>query len=394
MVNFNWTCPFCLKYSKLCTSAIHGRQVKGGHLKCCTPYLSINYLRFSGGPVNPEITERLQELREEGRANRDDRDEAEYGGDGYMSDDSVMWDHHIVPAIQPAPLNQDFNVNFLITQYGYMNKIDNLSNTSMSVGTVAGTILGKRRQADWEDYVIFNSLCETLHLTNEQGSEVLRSFREILLRHNVELFIPTTLKTIRRRIQRLLLNDYVFEAKTFQFSDRLIDIYNPLYRGATGAFLNPVELLSEFLLTIEDEDLVLEPRDPVLNSKTNIYEITRYDQSPQFHKICKVVRELHGRECKVIVMGSNYDAMPVDGHGKRTIKPDKHIIKNAGPGLLMKRKNVLTVSFGPLLLNTDAELLSMMKDKVFTKGRRTAALRFMKRYFIGLTHLLQTYYKS
>jgi hypothetical protein len=371
----------------MCTTPVHCRQVKAAHYKHCAAYNSSNYLRFSGMPDNPEVAVRLLEIANEGREARearDDRDDYEVGGDGYMSDDSMMWDQNIVPAFPPHARPREYDTEFLIQQYGYMSKIDNLSNKTMDIGTVAGTVLGKRRQADWEDYVIVNSLSETLSLTLDQGAEVLKSFREILFRHDVELYIPTTMKAIKERCAHLKLNQYTFQPKTFTFSDRLIDVSNPLYRGATGAFLNPVELLSEFLLTIADEDLVLEPQDPILNSKSNVLEITRYDQCPQFHKICKVVKELHGHECRVIVVGSNYDAMPVDGHGKRTIKPDKHIIKNAGPGLLMKRKNVITVAFGPLLLNTDAELLSMMDKKVFTKGRRTAALRFMKRYFSAL----------
>jgi hypothetical protein len=384
MVSFTWTCPYCHRFTKLCDNLFHGRQVKGGHLKNCTPYNSIGYLRFSGVNVNPEITDRLRELRVEGRENRDDREDYEYGGDGYMSDDSMIFDHNLVPALPPLRMDRGSEVEYLVAQFGYMQKIDNLCNKSMDVGTVAGTVLGKRGQADWQDYVIVNSLCETLHLSNEQGSEVLRCFREILFRHNVAIFIPKTLRTIRERVKKLMLNEYTFQEKIFSFSDRLIDVNHASYRGATGAFLNPVELLSEFLLTIGDDDLVLEPRNPILNSRTNVLEVTTYDQSSQFHKICKVVKQLHGEDCRVIVVGSNYDAMPVDGHGKRTIKPDKHMIKNAGPGLLMTRKNVLTVAFGPLLRNTDAELLSMMTTKVFTKGRRTAALRFMKRLVVSL----------
>jgi hypothetical protein len=43
--------------------------------------------------------------------------------------------------------------------------------------------------------------------------------------------------------------------------------------------------------------------------------------------------------------------MPVDGLGKRTLKPLKIRIKNVGKGLEMKEKNVLNIAFGPIILN-------------------------------------------
>jgi hypothetical protein len=76
----------------------------------------------------------------------------------------------------------------------------------------------------------------------------------------------------------------------------------------------------------------------------------------------------------------NYDAMPVDGLGKRTLKPLKIIIKNVGKGLEMKEKNVLNIAFGPIILNSDSEILDMMRTKVHSATRRQCALRFIKRF--------------
>jgi hypothetical protein len=72
--------------------------------------------------------------------------------------------------------------------------------------------------------------------------------------------------------------------------------------------------------------------------------------------------------------------LTVDGLGKRTLKPLKIRIKNVGKSLEMKEKNVLNIAFGPIILNSDAELLDMMKAKVYSATRRQCALRFLKRF--------------
>jgi hypothetical protein len=105
-----------------------------------------------------------------------------------------------------------------------------------------------------------------------------------------------------------------------------------------------------------------------------------YAASDQFRKTTEVVRSTYGPDVKVICFDMNYDAMPVDGLGKRTLKPLTIRIKNVGKGLEMKEKNVLNIAFGPIILNSDAELLDMMKAKVHSATRRQCALRFLKRF--------------
>jgi hypothetical protein len=80
----------------------------------------------------------------------------------------------------------------------------------------------------------------------------------------------------------------------------------------------------------------------------------------------------------VICVDLNYDSMPLDGIGKRSLKPLKMRLKNVGHDLRMKKKNDINIGLGPLILNTDAQLFTLMKGKIFTAGRKTA-LRFCKR---------------
>jgi hypothetical protein len=370
-----WKCPFCHRYRKVILTAAVGNAIKSTHYRVCAAYQSLNFLRF--GILNP-TTEVMQRRNSLVAQQRHDYNRGQIDN-GYMSEDEHVWGHEQEPQSDDEDLQEkEYNSEILLKQLGWMNKIDTLSNRVMGVGSVRGSLSGKRKQADWEDYVVINRLVEQLKISPTQASMILVTFREILQRHNVEMHIPKTMRTIRDRCMLLTMNSYTFEPKTFLFDSRLINTTNPSYRGATGAFLNPVEMMSEFLLTLEDDDLELEPK-TVINSTSGKMEMEGYHHSAQYHKVCRVVRELHGPEVKVICVDFNYDGMPVDGIGKRSLKPLKMRIKNAGPGLLMKKKNCLTVAYGPLILNTDPELTNWMIGKVHTVGRREAALRFCKR---------------
>jgi hypothetical protein len=374
MAPYFWKCSFCNRFSRHCSSLSVGRGIKSAHYRYCAAYKNLTFLTF--GILNPptEVLDRCQELTGQLRTERN------RGFDnGYQSDDERVWGHEHEPQSDDEDLREkEYCPDLLLQQIAWCSKIDSMSNKVMGVGSVFGSLSGKRKQADWRDYVLINRLVEVLKISPTQATSVLLTFREILQRHNVEIHIPKTMRTIRNRCNQLTLNCYTFEAKTFLFDPRIIRTTSAAYRGATGAFLNPIEMLSEALLTYDDDDLELEPK-TIVNRTTGKMEMEGYHHSAQYHKVCRVVRELHGPEVKVICVDFNYDGMPVDGIGKRSLKPLKMRIKNAGPGLHMKKKNCLTVAYGPLMLNTDPELTNWMEGQVHTVGRREVALRFCKR---------------
>jgi hypothetical protein len=61
-----------------------------------------------------------------------------------------------------------------------MSKIDNLSNKTMKIGTVVGSNSSQRGQGNWKDYILLNNLFEELKLTSHEGDLVLDTFRRIL----------------------------------------------------------------------------------------------------------------------------------------------------------------------------------------------------------------------
>jgi hypothetical protein len=110
-----------------------------------------------------------------------------------------------------------------------------------------------------------------------------------------------------------------------------------------------------------------------------VKEIDAYHKSPFFHKLVETIHNIYGDDMNVICCDINYDAMPADGICKRSLKPLKMRLNNVGYDLCIKQKNVINIALGPLILNTDAQLLTLMKGQIFSAGRRKSALRFCKR---------------
>jgi hypothetical protein len=109
-------------------------------------------------------------------------------------------------------------------------------------------MIGRRAQGNWKVYVLLNKLFEELKLTLHEGDLVLNSFRNILCH------LPTSMRTIKECCEK---NNYVYGNEVFHFDNRLVDIADSRCRGALGAFICPLQLLSEFLLTLDDDDLML-----------------------------------------------------------------------------------------------------------------------------------------
>jgi hypothetical protein len=86
------------------------------------------------------------------------------------------------------------------------------------------------------------------------------------------------------------------------------DIIHP-----SGAVLDILQILAEFLLNIEYEDLILSPQ--IMLNKNGEREISTYATATEFEKICKVVTDQYGEGVYPIVLQFNGDGMAVDGLG-------------------------------------------------------------------------------
>jgi hypothetical protein len=254
-----YSCTFCCN-RWVYSTPLNGRQKKAAHYKACSGYHLLNYLRFGVDRSDKEVEERVQALT---RIKRDRCLSLEEIG--YESEDTVVFEldnndswEHAEHGVHPCDNSK------IILQFAYMSKIDYLSNQVMRIGSVIGSVSGLRKSANWEDYVLLNSLSDALKLSPLDGDKILQCFGEMLRRHEVDLHIPRSFRTIKDCIKRIHCDSY---------SQRLIDTSHKDYLGATGSFLNPIDLLAEWLLTIGDEDIIFEPEITVNQQSGELYTL-------------------------------------------------------------------------------------------------------------------------
>ena len=187
--------------------------------------------------------------------------------------------------------------------------------------------------------------------------------------------IPSSYKTIKRAIQRSMEDDYSYMEIKCEYHP---DLITPgVVEPAVGVSLCPMELLAEFLLKIDDDQIQLEKeisRDSnglrIIHSATSTYT---------YEALFDKVQEVYGVDTYPLILNCNIDDMPVDGLGKRTLKPVKVQLKDLKPGLSGKHSLVMNVGYAPVHVATDCMLMKAIATRVHTYAKRNEALSYMKR---------------
>lgn len=147
----------------------------------------------------------------------------------------------------------------------------------------------------------------------------------------------------------------------------------------SGAVLDIVQIISEFLLNIEYDDLLMVPK--TLMIEEVVQSISTYPTSRQFHRICAAVKSEWGDDTFPIVVQFNMDGMPADSLGKRSLKPYKIRVKNVSDRLQSSTCNMFTIGYGPVHHYTKPQLMEMISKKVYNKTtREKEAYPFIQRY--------------
>jgi hypothetical protein len=132
----------------------------------------------------------------------------------------------------------------------------------------------------WEDYVLINQLCCSMGLTQRGGDDLLKLIQSIAERHNCVISIPTTYKCIKSCIQRVVDSTYQFSEIILPYPPELLNVQDfPSLKGPSGAVLSIMEILVEFLLTVDYEDIVLRPK--ILIDEHGIRTIESYPSGYQ-----------------------------------------------------------------------------------------------------------------
>jgi hypothetical protein len=75
----------------------------------------------------------------------------------------------------------------------------------------------------------------------------------------VNVFLPFIMRTIKECAAKLDMDRKSYCNEFVDFDSRLVDTNDTRYKGSVGSFLCILQLFADLLLTVEYEDLMLEP---------------------------------------------------------------------------------------------------------------------------------------
>ena len=84
-----------------------------------------------------------------------------------------------------------------------------------------------------------------------------------------------------------------------------------------GCVLDILQVIGEFLLTIEYEDLILKPE--IMLTEDGEREISTYTTAKQFERICEVIHKEYGDDVYPLIVQFNSDGMPLDQLGRNSV---------------------------------------------------------------------------
>jgi hypothetical protein len=273
------------------------------------------------------------------------------------------------------------NPTYLQCQNYLMKRFkDHLLNPDIHQSRIVDT-LGNINQGNIMDYIDIHGFMTRTCLSTSEGTEMLTLFRKIAKRQQLNLCIPTNMRSINDALDKDTHLLHVVHEVIIPYPPQILDV--ELIKKVKGFYLDPILILSEYLLNLEKEDIILNPIEQCTNNGVPI--ISSYASANQFKEIYQNVQQFFGRDCFPICLGVNYDSMALESFGKRSLKPLKISILNIKKIRGKVNDNVITIAFGPDFPYTDNEYENFLSVKVQTSSKRLVALQYLKRLSYVLT---------
>jgi hypothetical protein len=348
------------------------------HLGHCKVYNTNSHLNTSVVVV-PNLCNNNDDAEDD--VNNPEDEVIEYGNT-FMELNADVNDHNADVNDHNADVNNyEISSLMLLYQATILHSKSELSEDPFRTGW-SNSILGKRRKSEWQDYVLINTFVTSCRLSIRIGDSLLQLIQDLCARHQIHIDLPSSFATIKKAIDRA--SDKNIQLIRLQLN--LPDVFFPsqLYRSMeqpTAAVSSCLQVLAEFLIDISAGDLITEP-EILFCPDSGERIISHFTTAYYFQDLVAEARKEYGNDVNVVCIDVNYDGMPVDGLGKRELKPMKIRIRNLHKRLKGKQKCILTVGYGPILPYTDAEYYEMFEGKIFTKDSRAKALTFAKRYLL------------
>jgi hypothetical protein len=251
-----------------------------------------------------------------------------------------------------------------------------------TVGTNRGRVMCEDEtfaRAEWKDYLDLMIFKVNVGISNKEGDELLNLIRKMASRRGWQIPLPKRMKTVVEAVEATKRCDYGLRNVDLPFDADLLSKENcPKLKNCTGSVVNPLFLLSEWFLTLDEEDIFLRPYTSF--SSQGVSMISNYASGAVFHKLFAILQEDHGDDVFPVVLDVNFDSMAIDLIGKNHLKPLKMRVKNVGDHLVELEENMFTVGYGPVFHHTKNEMNKFLKVAgIAGKGKRMEALKYLNR---------------
>ena len=171
------------------------------------------------------------------------------------------------------------------------------------------------------------------------NTAVARTVNQLYTFYEFDTLLPDKLKGTtdneKRSIKRILDN------RNHNIDDFII---------AKGSGLNIIQILSEYLLTIDAKDIDLKP-DIQFHPITEERIYSRFATGDMFFHICKRVKDIYGEDVIPICIALGYDGTDISGGGgsaPKSATPINVRILNSSDNIFMLKKSTMLTGFAPL----------------------------------------------
>jgi hypothetical protein len=301
----------------------------------------------------------------------------DFSYDYNSGDDTIIYpfeiyNQHIYHEISEEP--EICNPTYLIAQVALVDELNQKFQEPFNKHSRIIDTFGMIRQGNFLDYIEINKFVTEKGLSLAEGTDILRLFRKISIRHDVNLCIPQNMKTIRDAIDKISHRFHEVKEVDIPYPPEILkDVSN--LKSVFGYYLDPLLIITEYLLNLREGDIHICPIEQTTNGGVPL--IGHYASANQFLSIFHEVQELYGHDCFPLCVGINFDSMPLEALGKRSAKPLKISILNLKDS--QSEENMMTIALGPELPFTDEQFLDLLSTNVKTKVKRCKALQYLKR---------------
>jgi hypothetical protein len=347
-------CPKCHR-EIVCTSAKNPKRVLAGHLANCSKEkiheVQLNLLNY----------ENIYE---------------EYDCDQNSETDSLIYP---IEVSNETIFNHGeelvLNSTYLLCQISLMDQLNQDVLNPLIKRSRIHDSFGTRGQGHFIDYIEIHSFITRTGLSLMDGNDLLRLICDISKRQKQHICLPKNMRTIRSKIDNITHLLHIVNEVIIPYPAELFNGLTDL-KPVKGYYLNPLRIISEYLLSLKEGDIILSPIDQLTKDGNQI--ISHYVSGKQFKLICQYIKETIGSDCSPICLAVNYDAMPLASYGNRNLKPLKISILNIKK-TTSHIENIMTVAFGPQLPYSDSQYERYLSTIIHTSSKKAKCIQYIKR---------------